>query len=271
MRRRRHGGFGLLEILVALMVFSAMAALVYGMVRMGSRSWEVAQARIDQADAMRIGWGFVQDALANSRPEPARIPDVPGIHFFGGPQGVEFVADMPAYLGTGGLHVVSLQLRPDPEAAGLELVLRRVPLVDDGDATAAAGMDRLRVQEAVLAEHVADLEIRYYGPPPEEEGEAAVIGETEAEPARWQLAWRERDTLPVLVRIDVALEDGGRWPVLVAHPRLGPPTAVAAAAPRGAGDATEGRGAARTPRAGTAAQSTGSAKGTGGRRHVEAD
>jgi general secretion pathway protein J len=204
-RRRRDAGFTLLELLVSLMVFAVLAALVYGTVRMGSRSWQAGAERIDEADALRIGWSFVQGALAASRPVPAEDAEATGVLFRGATTAVEFVAELPAYLGTGGLHVLNLRLDRDAEGSG-RLVLRRTPF-DPGTGAAdpeAAG----RAQEVVLVEGVEALAIQYYG----------VAGDDEG--PRWHAEWKQEEVLPTLVRADVALEGGGRWPVLAAHLRF---------------------------------------------------
>lgn len=211
MTARRDGGFTLLEILVSLMVFSAVAALVYGMVRLGSRSWEAATAKIDETEAMRIAWSFVQTSLSDSRAEPSLNPDVPGIHFAGNASAVEYVADLPAYLGRGGPHVLGLQAEPEPESGRWQLTLRTLPLPSAAETEQSEPASRR--EEVVLAEGVADLAIRYYGIRAEEEV------------PRWHLEWREESALPLLVSVQVALADGTHWPILVAHPRLGAPPA----------------------------------------------
>lgn len=226
MTGRRDGGFTLLEMLVSLVVFAAVAALVYGTVRIGSRSWEGATARIDDTEAMRIGWAFLQTSLSNSWPEPSLNPDVPGIHFAGTPSAVEYVADLPAYLGTGGPHVLSLQLEPQPESGRWQLTLRLLPVRPLAEAEQPA--QPARVQEVALADGVAALAIRYYGIGAEEDG------------PRWHSEWREQNSLPTLVTVQVAADDGTHWPILVAHPRLGTPAAAreAAGAAGAAEDAT---------------------------------
>lgn len=211
MRHAQVGGFTLLELLVALTVFAALSALVYGTVRIGSRSWQAGTERIEETDAMRIGWRFVQRALNDARPEPSLIPDAAGVHFIGGPSTVEFIADLPAYLGAGGLHLLSLGLEEDGETGLWRLVLRRAPLrrpVETDQATPSLPP----VQPTVLAEHVTGLVIRYYGTAVDSDGE--VVG------ARWQAQWQQQEDLPRLVMVMLQQRGGKHWPLLVAHPRL---------------------------------------------------
>jgi prepilin-type N-terminal cleavage/methylation domain-containing protein len=208
-RARGDDGFTLLELLVSLVVFAALAALVYGIARMGTRSWESGMARIDEAESLRIGWIFVQGALSNCRAVPFADPDIPGIHFVGAAHAVEFVAEVPAYLAGGGLSVLRLQLEPDADTEHERLVLRSAPL--GGDAVESQRTTE-KVREAVLAENVAALAIHYYGSPGDGGGDL-----------RWYPEWLQESSLPTLVMIEVALEDGQRWPVLIAHPRLARP------------------------------------------------
>jgi general secretion pathway protein J len=210
-RRAQVRGFTLLELLVALIVFAALSALVYGTVRIGSRSWQAGTERIEETDAMRIGWRFVQRALNDARPEPSLIPDTAGVHFIGGPSTVEFIADLPAYLGAGGLHLLSLGLEEDGGSGLWRLVLRRAPLrrpVETEEATPSLPP----VQQTVLAEHVTSLAIRYYGTAVDSDGE--VVG------AGWQLQWQQQEDLPRLVMVMLQQRGGKHWPLLVAHPRL---------------------------------------------------
>ncbi len=209
MTGRRARGFTLLELLVALTVFTVLAGLVYGMVRMGSRSWQDGMARIDAADALRIGWRFVQDSLSDSRPEPTGDPEVPGVRFTGAAAAVEYVANLPAHLGTGGLHLLTLGLARGAGPDERWLVLRRVPLALD--ATGQRVPDLARAQEAVLADDVEALQFHYHG---------LVEGD---EAPRWHREWRGQETLPTLIRVDVALTGDRVWPVLVARPRFAQP------------------------------------------------
>ena len=239
----RARGFTLLELIVSLMVFAALSALVYGTVRIGSRSWQAGTARIDEADALRIGWSFVQRALTDSRAEPSLVPDVPGVHFLGGPTAVELVAELPAHLGVGGLHVLRLGLEDEVGAGVGQLVLRRAPLRPVGEAD--RGREEAQgVQETVLAEGVTGLAIRYYGALTEIDGEGQ--GPAEGGARRWHLQWQGQESLPELVTVMVHLEGGAHWPLLVAHPRLGERKAPADGAPSepdpSATDATEEAG-----------------------------
>lgn len=215
-KTRAQRGFTLLEMLVAIMVFGLLVSMVYGMLRIGSRGWEAGGERIEETDAMRIGWTFVQRALNNARAVESLKEDGEGVHFIGTEQALEFVADMPAYLGSGGLHVVSLsvedaELDPEREGPARRLVLRRVPLLDYGTESG----EQLQ-QSAVLVDQLDSVKMAYYG---EQQDARAARGPDQ--PAEWHYEWAESPSLPVLVQIAVQPYAGTPWPILIAHPQLG--------------------------------------------------
>ena len=70
-------------------------------------------------------------------------------------------------------------------------------------------LDPAALPRAVLADDVGRLAFAYFG-----------VGERGGEPD-WLESWSGRESLPLLVRMEVELADGSAWPVLVAHPRLG--------------------------------------------------
>lgn len=203
--KRRQCGFTLLEMMVAVMVLSVLAVLVYGMLRIGMRAWESGVERVGESDLTRIGWQFVHGSLAAARSPPSRIPEDPGVHFIGSGEALEFVSELPAWLAPGGLY--ALQLGPLDAQSGqpgrLELLAR--PYVGYPD----SGLDPEELPSAVLAEGVERLTFGYFGVP--------LQG---GEPA-WLDEWSGRDGLPILVRMEVSYADGSAWPALVVHPRLG--------------------------------------------------
>jgi len=201
----RQRGFTLLELLVALGIFVLLAGLAFGALRLGGRVWEAGDRRIEASDVMRVGWRFLQRALNGAEALPSLEPGRKGVHFVGTPQSLEFIAEMPGYLGTGGLYLVRLAGEPDPERPGQRrLVLRRIlasryrpDLADDA------------WQQAVLVPSLEGLQLAYYG-----SDENGAGGD-------WQDRWEARSRLPKLVRVGITPAQERPWPLLIAHPRLG--------------------------------------------------
>ena len=203
--RRRQSGFTLLEMMVAVMVLTVLAVLVYGMLRIGMRAWETGMERVAESDLTRIGWQFVHGSLGAARSPPSRIPDDPGVHFIGSAEALEFVSELPAWLAAGGLYALQIGwVEERPGHAG-RLELRARPYAGYADSQS----DSDEHPRAVLAEDVEQVAFSYLGVP--------LQGGAPA----WLDEWSGRDGLPILVRMDVSLADGTAWPALVVHPRLG--------------------------------------------------
>lgn len=193
----KQRGFTLAEMIVALAVSALLVTLAYGALRIGVRSWEAAQTGVDRLDTLRVGWQAVHDTLVAS--VATRDPEAtgPGILFNGEPDNLIFTANMPSYLGLGGLYRV--ELFRDDRLENTPFKLRRTLY-----SAYQQNPRDAEVQQADLADHVAQLSFRYFG-----------ITDQGGAPA-WQDSWSEMPSLPVLVRIEVILENGEHWPALVA-------------------------------------------------------
>jgi len=206
-RPRQQGGFTLAEMLIALAVSALLVSLVYSALRIGMRSWEASQQRVDQVDSMRIGWQFLHQALSGARPISDPLSQDREPLFKGEKDRLVFAADMPSYLGLGGLYVIEL-LR-EQQGQQQRLLLRRTLLSEYRQHDL-----EVRPQQAVLVDELRDVDIAYFGRPAADD----LLD--------WHPAWEGNSALPSLIRIDVQYADGSRWPTLVAHPRLGQRTQV---------------------------------------------
>lgn len=199
----RHRGFTLVEMLVALSVSALLVSLVYGSVRVGQRSARALGVQTTQAEVMRIGWQFLHNALARARavPDPSDNQDRTG--FQGMSNVLSFVADMPAYIGLGGLMRITLEI--EETDTGRQLVLSRRSIDITSDLPPEDNVER-----AVLVESLDTLAITYFG---QIKGDAA--------PA-WYGNWdNTHRKLPNLLQISVEPTGGPAWPVLIASPLMG--------------------------------------------------
>ena len=173
----------LLYLIILLLVAALLVAMVYGAVRVGQRSARAVDERIDQAEVMRIGWQYLHGAIVRARPvtNPDNLDDRTG--FRGQSDTLEFVADMPAYVGLGGL--IRIRLEPARTEQGEQLLLSRErydPNVEKPDES---------LEKAVLVEQLDALEISYFGR--RDQGQAPD----------WHSSWDGPNTLPNLVRIEI--------------------------------------------------------------------
>jgi general secretion pathway protein J len=195
-------GFTLVEMLVALSVAALLVSLVYGSVRVGQRSAAALGVQAEEAEVMRIGWEFLRQAIAQAR--PMADPDNPRdpSSFDGQPDRLIFVADMPAYIGIGGLMRIDLSRKAT--ADGYQLLLTRrhqneTPIAASGEPD----------QQAVLVQNLDHLAIAYFG----QQGRSPA-------PA-WHSSWDSVGNLPNLIRISVKPAAAPSWPVLIASPLTG--------------------------------------------------
>ncbi len=200
--RRQQSGFTLLEVIVAVTISAILVSLVYGSIRISSRSLEAAQTQIEDSDAMRIGWQFLQRALNGARIINDSVDESGGILFDGGNHKLSFVADMPGYLGLGGLYIITIEKRV--ELFQSKLLLSRIPLSEHGQTTT-----NYQPQTAVLVDDLKNIDIHYFGSLQQN----TLPG--------WHSNWHKMERLPLLVKIQITPNKTSPWPLLIAHPQIG--------------------------------------------------
>jgi general secretion pathway protein J len=189
----RQYGFTLVEMLIAIALFLLLVSLGYGALRTGIRSMEAADNRIDEINGLRISWKILNrslnDAVSTSKGH--------GLIFSGNSQSVEFISNMPAYLGFGGYYMIRLSIEETDDSK--QLLFSRVPLVLFEDWN-----DETHLQQAVLVDGIRNINISYYGKLPN------------TDEKEWQHTWTDRKGLPLLVKINIVRKDGTVWPELTA-------------------------------------------------------
>lgn len=194
----RQRGFTLAEMLVALTLSVLLVSLVYAAMRIGMRSWESTQDTVAKVDAQRIAWLFLHSALGDARPATdPRSKERPPI-FRGREDSLVFAADMPSYLGLGGMYRVELVIEKSGEGEN-RLILSRVLM-----SSYREGNNEVEPQQALLSGQLKSLEIGYFG-------------SIDNDDPDWHSEWDEHH-LPSLIRIRINDRQGGNWPVLIAHP-----------------------------------------------------
>ncbi|MCP5152301.1 MAG: prepilin-type N-terminal cleavage/methylation domain-containing protein [Chromatiales bacterium] len=197
---RRARGFTLLELLVGLTVFALLSSLAYAGLSLAGRTFSAGASRIDATDTVRLVQGFLRRELEGAVPLAVVERNAWHLWFEGDRGGAVWLAEVPAYIGTGGIHRVRIGLADAQD--GRALVLERASLTQTmSDAGDAAGERR------TLAEGVTELELAYFG-----------VVDDERSPS-WHDEWRRARRLPALVRIDITTRDAGRWPPLIVNPR----------------------------------------------------
>ena len=216
-------GFTLVELLLAITLMSILLALAYGGLRAATRSAEKGEIILAESGDIRAAHQFVRRQINQMLPlmysagdaegagialDASEVGDAGGvgsdgsIRFEGYAESIQFVAQMPGYLGTGGPQVQLLELAPGDD--GLVLQFSHALL---------QGFEQEFLFERAPVILVEGIESAYF----------EFLGDDETgESTGWTSVWDLPDILPVAVRLSVQMNESSRlqWPDLVAGVRI---------------------------------------------------
>jgi general secretion pathway protein J len=212
----RCGGFTLMELLIALSLIALIMMLLFGGLRMGSRSWEGIEQRVHRTEEVRLARSFLRRALLQARKvnwehETRMYP-----LFYGSNDQLELVTPLSGYVGLPGLYVVRIALLERDD--GKDLVLQRwlfnpevlegngeipkwQPLQPPGHLEIPHDGPMGVYGSTLLLGKLGELQLSYYG---------TVQGSREPE---WHREWDGQPELPQLVKIGFGEES--EWPDLI--------------------------------------------------------
>lgn len=210
--KRPSLGFTLIELLVALTLATLVTMLAYGALHVALRSWNAAELRQQNMELRYLTQALLRRLLES--PLPAGVRDDEGVQqaaFFGEEQGLIFTARLPALDDSEQLYWVQLVQDKQLTDQGLtwQLELRYMPFEEEtkvnwavlAQTLASEGERQLLVAGQPRAWRFAYLERRA-------EGELA-----------WHTEWRQRPSLPLLLRLSPPRRQHGSSPELLVAPR----------------------------------------------------
>ncbi len=191
-------GFTLIEVLLATVLLASGLALAFATLRASTATVERGETLAARSERMRAVEGFLRRRLASAVPMGFATDPQTGdvLRFIGEPDRMQFVADLPNYLGQGGPHLHDLMVLDDGGQASLAVAFS---IIAAGEAVEEASP---RPPERLVPDLTA-LRFRYRGI--DDEG---VLGD-------WAERWEAVDQLPLQVLIALASGSGGAWPELV--------------------------------------------------------
>jgi len=197
----RKRGFTLIELLAAIAIFALISGSLYGALGIAVRAFDSAGRRLDSEQQMRVVSGFLQRSLEQGFPLALVNRGSWRLQFEGDPRSLRYVANLPGFLGYGGLYEINFRVAG--EEGRLRLLLERRPLIIDKVRRELRG----ELEKLVLMDDLQELRLRYYG-----------ISEGDDRP-RWQDQWSDARRLPLLVEMNITATEGTSWPPVVAQIR----------------------------------------------------
>lgn len=197
MSRRQPRGFTLVEVLVATALLAGGLAIAFAAVTASMKTAQRGQAESRRTEDMRGVSAFVRSAVSSARPATFGRDAATGLptRFVGTASEMQFVANLPPYLGIGGPQLHRLQAIDTPR--GIELRVDFAPVLHaDGAVPQWSGVTE------VLATGLQDVRFSY-----------RTIDEA-GKPAAWREHWDREEHLPAQVRIEM-VDTSTPWPPLV--------------------------------------------------------
>ncbi|UYB51688.1 type II secretion system protein J [Xanthomonas sp. AM6] len=192
-------GFTLIEVLLATVLLVGGLTLAFATLRSATAISGRGEAIAGRSERMRAVEGFLRRRLSGAQAMALEIDSrtLQPVRFVGEPQRMQFVADLPDYLGRGGPYLHDLGVSGDGGQQRLAIALVQV------QAGKQITEEKPRPPEP-LADGLREVRFRYRGIDPER----GSIGP-------WQERWEKTDQLPLLVSIELRSDDGTVWPPLV--------------------------------------------------------
>ena len=201
MSRLGERGFTLIEVVVAMAILGLLLSLVYSALGGVVRVHDVSDERIEDGARLRITHEFLARTLSTA--EPIALPQTRqdfAVQFEGDAERLRFMAELPAYVGVGGLHELILVVDERDTRRGLWLGRRAHQLQPQRSVPSGEFAWRL------LAEDISQVAFRYFG----------ALG-NEDEP-RWRDDWSPGLTFPELIEVKLTDDTGADWPTLRVRP-----------------------------------------------------
>ncbi|MGJ5176504.1 prepilin-type N-terminal cleavage/methylation domain-containing protein [Bradyrhizobium oligotrophicum] len=195
----REAGFTLVEVLVALALFSLLAVLLFDNLKFGVQAWRSGSARAESFQRERAAQDVLRRLIGNLYPmmlgegAAQRRIDVDGQA-----ESLEFLSDAPAV--SGGAGRFRFKLFADRKRDGVDLVLQARPEL-------AVRQD---TERTLLVSDIDRIELSYA---------ARATGDVHA---AWSTSWKDQSEAPGLIRLRVLMRPGDarHWPELVIAPRV---------------------------------------------------
>lgn len=196
---RRTRGFTLVEVILATVLLASGLALAFATITASTRTVSRSEQLAAKQERIRSVETFLRRRLSATRPVAFGIDEATNLprRFIGASDRVQFVADLPDYLGRGGPYLHDFSVEDDRMLLSLSMVLGG-EIVEE----------RETIKPEPLVEGLRSARFRYRAL----DGQGG-LGE-------WLDEWTAVEQLPLLVEVSLVDADGTAWPPLVINLQL---------------------------------------------------
>jgi general secretion pathway protein J len=194
----KSGGFTLLEMLMAIVLLGLLLAGAYSGIQTSVRAMHAGERLIERIDRVRTVQEFLRHQLTRILPISYAQTEAKTYTFEGERDFMRFVAPMPGYLSHGGPYVQTLALVRG--SSGMSLVFSGT-MLNGFDWQEEKKSER---EPVVLIDHIGDGNFSYRAL--DDQGQLAP----------WSTRWDDPSITPLLVRVELTMQNGAQinWPVL---------------------------------------------------------
>lgn len=200
---RKRWGFTLIEILIALTLFSLILVMVFSTLHSSNKSWQASDKQSELNDERRLVFNFIRKQLSETVPLILIDGKKNAVIFKGEPEQAYFVSRLPAHRGGGGLHLLSLAVSKQEDDSSL--ILRYQAITADMDLYEDHPDED--IETVSLINNVDSIEYAYFGQ------------KNEDKKPSWYDEWKDEERLPRMLRIQISSKDSSFWPELFVNIR----------------------------------------------------
>lgn len=196
-----EAGFTLVELLVALALFSLLVTLLFDNIRFGLHAWKRGSAHVEHVEHSMISQDLVRRLIGNLYPMVVTKGGSPRIDFDGSKDGVSLLGNAPIVANGGGRFRFRFSVERQQDRT--DLVMRSTPELADPQESAMT-------TRTLLLSDIDRAEFSYLG--------EVAAGRS----VQWSDHWTRRSDVPKLVRVRVVFRSGDErvWPELLVAPRI---------------------------------------------------
>jgi len=197
-----EAGFTLVELLVALALFSLLVTLLFNNVRFGLKAWQLGSSHGENFEHSMVSQDLLRRLIGNIYPMLVAVGGAESrVDFDGAKDTVTFLGDAPIVAAGGGRF--RFKVFAEHQQDRTDLLMSAAPEL-------ANPQDSSMTTRTLLLSDIDRVEFSY-------SGEDARGRDT-----KWSENWTKRSDLPRLVRVRVAFRSGDTrlWPDLLVAPRI---------------------------------------------------